>query len=123
MTALFFEYILRSSCEHILGQWWSVSGPPTGLYNGGSIYKPALLRGISDSSGQLIRMSSSLLVTLALLSVNVSCLPGPDPGAYYFSKTVWTRDKDAPSHNLKIGEIQILMVGSFFISIEFESEP
>merc|ERR1711983_114453 len=53
----------------------------------------------------VIRMSSSLkLVTLALLSVNVSCLPGPDPGAYYFSKTVWTTDKDAPSHNLKIGD-------------------
>ena len=67
-------------------------------------------------------MSSSLtLATLALVSVNVSCLPGPDPGAYYFSKTVWTRDKDAPLHNLKIGEIKILMVGSFFISIEFES--
>ena len=61
----------------------------------------------------IIRMSSSLmLVTLALLSVNVSCLPGPDPGTYHFSKTVWT--KEAPSHDLKIGKIQILKGGVLF---------
>ena len=58
-------------------------------------------------------MSASLkLVTLALLSVNVSCLPGPDPGTYHFSKTVWT--KEGPSHDLKIGEIPMLKVGVLF---------
>ena len=52
------------------------------------------------------RMSSSLkLVSLALLSVNVSCLPGPDPGTYHFSKTVWTKEKEVPSYDLKQGDI------------------
>ena len=54
-------------------------------------------------------MSASLkLVTLALLCVNVSSLPGPDPGANHLSKTVWATEKAEPSYDLKIGEIQIL---------------
>ena len=40
------------------------------------------------------------LVSLVLLSVNVSCLPGPDPGAYFFSKTVWVKEKGASSPDL-----------------------
>ena len=60
-------------------------------------------------------MSSSLkLVYLGLLCV--SCLPDPDPGTYYFSKTVWVTDKEVPSYDirklndLKEGEIQFLAV-------------
>merc|ERR1711971_44668 len=32
--------------------------------------------------------------TLLCVAVAVSCLPGPDPNAYYFSKTVWVNDTD-----------------------------
>ena len=54
---------------------------------------------------QEIRMRSALkIVTLALLCVTVYCLPGPDPGAYHFSKTVWVTEKGASSSALKIGE-------------------
>ena len=41
-----------------------------------------------------MKMSSLLKLTLALLCV--SCLPDPDPGTYYFSKTVWVTDKEVP---------------------------
>merc|ERR1711983_479554 len=52
----------------------------------------------------VIMMSSSLkIVTLGLLCVNVSCFPGPDPGSYYFSKTVWEREKEVPSNITKKG--------------------
>ena len=54
-------------------------------------------------------MSSSLkLVTLALLCVTVSCLLGPDPGSYPFSKTDWATEKEFPSYDLNKGE------GKFF---------
>ena len=45
------------------------------------------------------------LVCFVLLFVNVSCLPGPDQGAYHFSKTVWATKKGASSPDVKIGEI------------------
>ena len=45
------------------------------------------------------------LVCFVLLFVNVSCLPGPDQGAYHFSKTVWATKKGASSPYVKIGEI------------------
>ena len=50
------------------------------------------------------------LVSLVLLCVNVSCLPGPDPLTYHFSKTVWTTKKGATTPDVKIGEILILKV-------------
>ena len=54
----------------------------------------------------LTRMRSApKLVSLVLLIVNVSCLPGPDPGAYHISKTVWATKKGASSPAAKIGEI------------------
>merc|ERR1711971_1415668 len=43
--------------------------------------------------GELI-MRSLQLLTLLCVAVAVSCLPGPDPNAYYFSKTVWVNDTD-----------------------------
>ena len=63
-------------------------------------------------------MSASLkVVTLALLSVDVSCLPGPDPDTYHFSKTVWATEKEVPSYDLKKGEIQIFYIGiPFFLA-------
>ena len=59
-------------------------------------------------------MSASLkVVTLALLSVDVSCLPGPD----HFSKTVWATEKEVSSYDLKKGEIQIFYIGiPFFLA-------
>ena len=60
-------------------------------------------------------MRSALnLLTLALLCVTVYCLPGPDPGAYYFSKTVWVTEKGASSPAFKTGEFQVLKFGHFF---------
>ena len=64
-------------------------------------------------------MRSALkLLTLALLCVTVYCLPGPDPGAYHFTKTVWVAEKGASSPALKIGEFQILKVGNFLYEPE-----
>ena len=61
------------------------------------------------------RMSSSLkLITLALLSVDVFCLPGPDPVTYHFSKKVGATEKEVPSYDLKNGEIQILILEPHF---------
>ena len=51
------------------------------------------------------------LASLVLLCVNVSCLPGQEPGSYHFSKTVLAPKKEAFSPDVKIGEILILMVG------------
>ena len=59
-------------------------------------------------------MRSQKIVTLSLLCVTVSCLPGPDPEAYYFSKTVWVNDTDkenTSSSEFKRGEIQIVRLG------------
>ena len=108
-------------CKPHKKSWSVLIGPPTAAsYNGGSIYKPFRLRRILDSNlWSVMRMSSSLnLVTLGLLGV--SCLPDPDPGTYYFSKTVWVTDKEVPSYETKrlnkLGEIQKF----FFRSLTFK---
>lgn len=56
---------------------------------GARVYKPLSLSGQSE-----LIMRPLELLTLPLLCVTVSCLPGPDPNAYYFSKTVWVNDTD-----------------------------
>ncbi len=59
--------------------------------------------------GSSVMMSSSLkLVSLALLSVNVSCFPGPDLGAHYnISKAVWATEREVSSSDHKKGKIRI----------------
>merc|ERR1712172_455531 len=52
----------------------------------------------------LIRMRSAL--KLVTLCVTVYCLPGPNPGAYHFTKTVWVAEKGASSPALKIGDLE-----------------
>ena len=60
------------------------------------------------------------LVCFVLLFVNVSCLPGPDQGAYHFSKTVWATKKGASSPDVKIGEFRVHLFPVYWILVLLE---